>query len=237
MRHILQERRGVVALEFALVAPVLILFSIGVFDLTRALIVREQVWNAVRSIASSASSLAVQPDQSTSLTVAQVQQALSGIFAAIPWLRSGALTGQTSVVLSSVNFVQTTASCTATTTNPCPQLVWSVAYAGRGPASFLTTTRSCATPPLVVATVTDFVSSLTSLPVSNIADPSPMLVVDVSYQFTPMFFSFLSGPINFWATSYWPIRSANPNATSGDRYTRYDILKQGPGVGKCPGFS
>ncbi len=238
--HLRQARRGVASLEFALVAPVLILLSLGVFDLARAMIVQEQVWNAAHSIPVSASSLAVQPDRTTSLTVAQVQQTLSGIFAAIPWLRSGALAGRTYVVMSSVNFVPVNKACVATPSRPCsmtPQLVWSVAYAGHGLANFAAITRSCFPAPIPVATVTSAATSLLSLPVLGMATPAPILVVDVDYQFTPMFFGVASGPFDFWATGYWPIRSAAPGAASTDQYTRYDIANQAGGAGKCSGYT
>ncbi len=220
-------------------APVLILLCIGVFDLTRAMIVQEQVWNAAHTIPVSASSLAVQPDQSTSLTVTQVQQTLSGIFAAMPLLRSGALTGATYVVMSSVNFVQADPACVRAPALPCsmtPQLVWSVAYSGHGLGNFLQVTRSCSPAPVQVASVTSAVASLVSLPVLGIASPAPILVVDVYYRFTPMFFGVASGPFDFWASGYWPIRSASPNVAVGDQYTRYDIANQAGGAGKCAGY-
>ena len=241
--HLAQARRGVAALEFAILAPVLILFSIGVFDISRAMIVQEQVWTAAHTIPLSASSLAVQPDRTTSLTVAQVQQALSGIFAAMPWLRSGALTGSTYAVMSSVNFELVNAGCVNTATKVCAttaRIAWSVPYSGRGLSNFMTTvTRPC-TVPAAVAEVTSAAVSLVSLPVSGIvttiASPAPMLVVDVYYQFTPMFFGVLSGPINFWATGYWPIRSADPSVAATNQWTRYDITNQARGAGKCSGY-
>ncbi len=60
------------ALEFALIAPMIIVLMIGVFDIARAMIIRQQIYNAAHMIPISASSLAVQPDKSTSLTVSQV---------------------------------------------------------------------------------------------------------------------------------------------------------------------
>lgn len=227
---VMQARRGVASLEFALIAPVLILLCIGVFDLARAMIVQEQVWNAAHTIPVSASSLAVQPDRTTSLTVAQVQQTLSGIFASMPWLRSGGLTGETYVVMSSVNFIKVQNAWR-------PELAWSVAYAGHGLANFVQRTRSCNPAPVEVAAVTSAAGSLLSLPVLGIANPAPILVVDVYYQFTPMLFGVASGPFGFWASGYWPIRSAAPGAASNDQYTRYDIANEAGGSGKCPGYT
>ena len=80
---VLTDRRGAAAIEFAIIAPVLITLTIGVFDISRALTLQQEVYNAAHTIPTSASSMAVQPDKSTSLTVTQVQQALSGIYAEI----------------------------------------------------------------------------------------------------------------------------------------------------------
>ncbi len=145
-------RRGVAALEFALVAPLMIVMMIGVFDIARAMTVQQEVYNSTHSILVSASSLAVQPDKTTSLTPTQVQQSLSTVFAAIPGRRNGTLSGITGVILTSVNFTQSDPKCKPTQPKPCayvPNVAWSVAYAdpagrnGGNANSFQAATRPC----------------------------------------------------------------------------------------------
>ena len=234
-------RRGTAALEFGLIAPVMISMFIGVFDITRGMIVQQQVYNAAHMIPVSASTLAVQPDSTTSLTVSQVQQSLSAVFAAIPGRRSGSLPGQASATMTSVTFVQVDASCTSACA-VAPHVAWSVAYAdppGRiaGNAnSFQTVTRPCMqlnqTGPAA-----DAPGDLTSLPTANVASPDPLLVVDVHYRFTPLFLNFVTGPIDFWASGYWAVRSVDPNAAASAQYTKYDTANQAGGAGKCSGYS
>ncbi len=142
--------------------------------------------------------------------------------------------------MSSVNFVPIDPACVGSPASPCsktPQLVWSVAYAGHGLGNFLPVTRSCSPAPIAVASANSAAASLISLPVLGIATSTPILVVDVDYQFTPMFFGVASGPFDFWASGYWPIRSAAPGSADTDQYTRYDIANQAGGAGKCAGYN
>ena len=237
-------RRGVAALEFALVAPVMIVMMIGVVDIARAMTVQQEVYNSTHSILVSASSLAVQTDKTTSLTVTQAQQALSSVFAALPGRRSGALSGVTGVILTSVNFTQSDPNCTPTQSQPCayvPNVAWSVAYAdppGRNANNantFQTATRPCMTLNQTTPTQ-ETPGDLTSVRTKGLTNPDPMLVVDTHYRYTPLFFNFITGPIDFWSSGYWPIRSFNPNVATTARWTSYDPTNQNGGAGKCPGY-
>ncbi len=62
-------------------------------------------------------------------------------------------------------------------------------------------------------------------------------MVDVFYKFTPLFFDFITGSVDFWASGYWPVRSVDSNAPPAAQYTRYDIANQNGGAGKCPGYN
>ena len=238
-------RSASAGLEFAIIAPVLLVLMIGVFDIARAVIVQQQVYNAAHTIPVSASSLAVQTDQTTSLTPTQVQQSLSEIFAAMPWRRSGVLAGATSVTMSSVTFVQTDSSCVANSTTVCsyaPHTTWSVAYAdppGRNPAnynSFQNVTRPCMQ---LNQTLPGQGSpgDLSSLPTLGVISPDPILVVDVHYQYSPVFTKFMTGPVDFWASGLWAVRSVQPGTSVASQYTKYDTANANGGAGKCPGYS
>lgn len=127
------DRRSSVALEFVLVAPLLIIMMFGVYDLSCALIVYQQVYAAAHSIAASVTNLSVQASGSTVLSYDQVQEAASEIWGNIPWLRSGQQDGLKSITISSISFerISTAANCD-TGTNTCytPVVVWSEVYTG-----------------------------------------------------------------------------------------------------------
>ena len=244
LASLLRCRRAVAALEFAVIAPAAVVMGFGIYDIAMAVIVRQEVISAARLIPLSASNLAVQPDKSTSLTVAQVQQSLSGIFAEMPGRRSGNQAGLTSVTLSSVTFIQVNPSCdpSTTTCQMVPQVVWSVAYAdppGRNPGNlntFKNVTRPCIRLSQT-APGANTAGDLTSLPTANIVNPDSILVADVHYRYQPLITVFLTGPIDFWASGYWAVRTATPGSAASTQYTRYDIANQSGGAGKCAGYT
>lgn len=145
---LLRGNRATAALEFAFIAPVLVIILLGVYELCNMAIFYEEVQNAAHSIPASASNLAVQGLQgSTYLTYAQVQLTASEIWGEIPELRSGFEDGTKSVTISSISFIPTlppapaptqtpqpASSCTPVkggqTCNYTPTVIWSVAYTG-----------------------------------------------------------------------------------------------------------
>jgi Flp pilus assembly protein TadG len=96
--------RGVVSLEFAAIAPVLLLMIIGAFDIARAIAVWQQTLAAAQWVAVSANYLAIQPDASTSLTPAQATMAMTAIYGAMPQIQEGLYPEIYSVTLSGVYF-------------------------------------------------------------------------------------------------------------------------------------
>jgi len=229
-----RDKRGVAAIEFAIVVPVLVFFIIGVFDISKAMILYQEVYNAAHTIPLTASSLAVQPDHSTALTLPQTQQSMSAIYAEMPWVRNGVETGTRSVTMSSVIFIQTDSSCTANCLYT-PQVAWSVAYTGGNANGFSNVLRACGS--LKQTTPTGLTAGdLTSLPTQNITNPDPIVVVDVHYRYTPLFFEYLTGPVDFWASGFWPVRSVAPNVVPSQQYTKFDSSAgQGAAV-LCPGY-
>ena len=171
---------------------------------------------------------------------------MSAIFAEIPWIRSGAEGGKRSVTLTSVTFKQISASCDPTKTICAysANVAWSVAYAdpaGRYPSNsntFLANVRNCGTltqvvPSQEVASLT----ALTQIRTQGVSNPDPVLVADVYYVYTPIFFNFITGPLTFFASGYWPVRSIDPTVDASLQYTKYDIANQNGGAGKCAGFT
>jgi Flp pilus assembly protein TadG len=223
-------RDAVAALEFGIIAPVMALLVIGVFDISKAAILWEQVWSASRSISESASTLAIQADGSAQLTGAQVDQALSAVIAEIPWLRAGIATagetasnaGQTaSAVLTSVDY-EIPAGC-ASNCDYQAVVKWSKAYHYPGFKIGSAVLRPCASkngpaldqnlpgsPPSLQAVPT---ANVETLPKSGIAVPDAFLMADVKLTYTPFFFNFVTGNVTFTATTYWAVRSSVPAAT------------------------
>lgn len=240
---------GSATIEFAVIAPVMFLLAIAVLDITKAMILYQQVYNTAHVVAVTASSMAIQPDKSTSLTTTQAQQAMSAIFTEIPWIRSGVETGKKSVTLTSVSFVLSDPTCVPTSTTPCayiPEVAWSVAYFDPptrypgGVNTFTNVTRPCGSQTQLAPTAR-VPGDLKSLPTVNVVNPDPIVVVDVHYQYTPLFYSYIFSVftteyVDFWATSVWAVRSVNPSLPVSQQYTMYDLPSGVGGAGKCLGF-
>lgn len=238
------SQSGNVSIEFTLIVPSMILLVIGVVDIAKAAILYEEVYNAAHAIPVIASNLAVQSDQATSLTVTQTQEAMSAIFAEIPWIRSGQETGTRSVTLSSVQFLPLN-NCTPSLTVTCTFgafAAWSVGYNDTNATNFTKVLRPCAagtTTPVITQTAPggSTPGNFSQLPTASIVSPDPILVVDVHYKFTPIFFNFITGSIDFWASGLWPVRSVAPGSSLTQRYTTLTIDNTSIGAVKCTGFS
>jgi len=113
----MQHRRAVAALEFALVAPIMLILFFATVDIARAYIVWQEVDNAAEAIAQAGEKLSVTSGQAqTSLNSTQMQNAMSTIYAQMPGLLSGQLTGKYGVTLSSVVY---SPSCAYTNPTLC----------------------------------------------------------------------------------------------------------------------
>jgi len=118
-------RRGVVAIEFAIIAPVLALMIIGAYDVSSALFCWQQTVTASNMVALSAQVLVAESIQSTTtpqLSTTQATQAMTAAYAALPWLRQGTKSNY-SVSLSGVLF---TANPPGSSTLYTANLMWSV---------------------------------------------------------------------------------------------------------------
>jgi Flp pilus assembly protein TadG len=220
-----EVRSAVAALEFGILAPVMALLVIGVFDISKAAILWEQVWSASRTISESAATLAIQPDGSAQLTGAQANQALSAVFAEIPWLRAGIATSQetstnaggtASAVLTSVNYA-VSQGCT-TACSYVATVEWSKPYGYPGFITGSSVLRPCGPlsqggPGLPRNPGSISLAPLASLPSDKITVPDPFLMADVQLTYTPFFYNVFLGKVTFAATSYWSVRSNIPGST------------------------
>jgi len=159
-----EQRRAVAALEFALVAPVLAIMLLGVYDGSRALVVWQQTENAAQAVAQAAEKLSVTAGvTTTSLTFQQMQNAMTTVFAEMPGLSignaKGIYPGLFTVTLSEIVYypqckysvfggnpnAQPPTGCGFSATNPqIPYTYWSTsllpAYGGQQTGNVL---RAC----------------------------------------------------------------------------------------------
>jgi Flp pilus assembly protein TadG len=153
-RVLLQDRRSVAALEFALVAPVMAIMTMAVFDGSRALIVWQQSENAAQAVAQAAEKLSVVTSTTNpALTYTQMQNAMSTVYEEIPGLWPGNATGiypgKFSVTLSEINFYYagtggTPTTCASANIYACgtpqyPRVLWST-YLTEGGSQLLEST-------------------------------------------------------------------------------------------------
>jgi Flp pilus assembly protein TadG len=220
---------AVAALEFAILAPVMALLLLGVYNLARLAIIWEQVWSASRSIAESATTLANESGAASVIYIPEVNLSLSEIFAQVPWVAAGIAngpyrgTGQNTpnsitAVLSSVNYVPE-AGCKATSCPYQQTVEWSMAYVPKGFTGFV----ASAFRPCIVSTagapIPSTIVNTATYSGDPIYAPDPFVIADVSVVVTPYFFNFIVGNVTLSATSYVPVRSISPGAPAAQQFT------------------
>ena len=199
------------AIEFALVAPVLLLSAIATFDIARAYIICRQVFDAALAIAAAGEKLSVVPGGQglTALTSGQMQQALTSIYTAIPGLalgkHNGMFPGAFSATLSEVVFCPTLTPATASyNSSTCPEgtgaqaasVLWSTTLQLPANAS-LQQPRACGVLYPEYPTWNSNPKYPNATRAQQFLDPSdggtngavlaPQIVADVSYTYTPSF--------------------------------------------------
>jgi Flp pilus assembly protein TadG len=209
------DARSVMALEFALVAPVMLTLTMGAVDGARALLIWAEIHNAANAIAQAAEKLAVTTNPSTGavtaeLTADQMQQAMSTIYAEIPGLDlgngNGLFPGQFAVALGSVTY---TPLCTSASGcgSQTVTLLWTTYLTVGGTKLAQGWYRACGSE-----------SQVAQLPANNgrmqeMVSPvsaggtamtlTPQIVADVKYVFTP-YFPYFFGSVTFYATATMP---------------------------------
>jgi Flp pilus assembly protein TadG len=222
---------GIAALEFALLAPLMIYTLLVATDIGNALSITRRLTNAADTIAELVS-------QQTSAGVivggpndpvvdANLIVDFNSIITTFPDALADAagkgINWQADIqpIISNVVFGPG-ATCVVSTTNPpipaictTASVTWSVGFANAGT---FTTTRSCGKNTLTEVSSNAYTPSLTTLP-PGVYSPNSLVVVDVTYVFTPTFTAWLTGPFTFSRTAYLPPRfftqlSYLPTATS-----------------------
>ena len=212
-----RDTRGVAALEFAFVAPFLILCLLAGFEITRYV-------NSIRRVGYVANSIAEEISQNTSGTIVpnDLYFYTNSAMVIFPGVLSDATRKGVSwmtdiqITMSGVQFTAAPHGCTSGCTY-LPAVVWT---GGASAAAW----RSCLVPPIQAANAAP--PSLQTLPVDTYG-PGYLIVVDVSYTYTPLVATQIFNP--------WTIRRSfymQPRYVSMIKFT-------GPSdpIGTaCPGF-
>jgi Flp pilus assembly protein TadG len=198
-------RRALAALEFALIAPVLVLMAFGSYDIVQGFIAYTRVNYAAQAVAQIATSLAVAGTNLNQLNDTQALAATSAVYALLPAL-SGPHPPAFSVVLSSIAMTPTVSGCTSNCTYTA-HVAWSSVFQGSGTPRPCDTTQGVS----VITAVSDSVSPLpTTLPVDAYSS-SPLLVADVTYTFQPLFLIAIQSSITMTSTAYFSLRTGGPS--------------------------
>ena len=229
-------REGIATIEFALIAPVMFILLSGVYDIARVLILSSEVNDAANTIAITASNIAVaNADGTVQITYSQAQQALSLVYAEMPWVRLGIERGARTASLSSVSFQAVSGQCTASSTQNCYNAVvgFSLAYADSvkiasntpgNSTSFSSSnaTRSC-TGYLTQIGPTDAYktgqTALNTLRTDNVTTPDAVMVADVSYTYTPIYHFITGSTIVLQHTVFSPLRAGTSAYVGGTNAT------------------
>ncbi len=222
------ERSGVAALEFALLAPVMATLLFGMVDVTQAIIAYRKVNIVAQETAEILTELALQPNQTSFLSVSTLNQGSSQIYSVFPnlvnYTPSSPNNATYAVTVSNVAFVGTAPQGCVTGVNCSTynaNLAWSVPLA-RGQQI----TRPCGPVDQVTPATTP---STSNVPTSGMTTLQSMIVVDVVYDFTPIFGVFITGKnIPFKRSAYVSDRA------SISPYVTYDTPAN---ANVCPGFN
>ena len=212
------DRRGVVAVEFALVAPLLVCLAIGFYDLVVGTTIWWHLTEAANAAGQIAANSAAQPNQTNSLTKTQAYAASTAIYALLQQLASNTAPAF-GVVLTSVVFTPTVSGCTSSCTYTAA-VAWSHTLVGSAAA------RACG----ALTSAADSVApSANTLP-ADAFSPAPLLVVDVSFTYQPLFTTYIKTAIQMARTAYLPLRTGD-----NTQWVRYsDPTTAAP---MCSGYS
>ena len=206
-------RSAPASMEFAIIAPAMGILLMAAVDLSEAIIKFHLLNTTVQQTGLMASQLSIQVDQTSLLTLPQLNDASSVIFAIFPGLanvptynRNNNPNPPYAVTVSSVVFTPTQTGCSPglTCTSYTAAVNWSAPLQYGQQLS-----RSCGTISQVSASANPlYVNGVpTTVPTSGVVSAlTAALAVDVMYQYTPFFGRFI-GPITMRQSGYFSPRS------------------------------
>ncbi len=214
-----RSRRGVAALEMALLAPALVTVALTLYDVCEAVAAWWQMASAAHAIGLIATNLAATPALTNVLSATDAATASTAVYAVRPSLAS-APPGQFGVTLSSVVFTASPTGCGGAGCTYAAHVAWSVTLQGNAPA------RPCGT--LAVAADTARPSPMT-LPTSAFS-ASPILLVDVFLQYQPLLTTPFAARFPLRESAYFAPRTGADSAWV--RYTGANAAQV-----QCPGYT
>ena len=187
-------------------------------DVTNAVVTWWRLSAGAGAIAHIATTFAATPTNTNVLTLKQATTASTAVYALVPAL-TAAPASTYGVVISSVVMTPTVPGCTASCTYVA-NTAWSTALQGTA------TTRPCGQ----LGAVPDGQrSTLTTLPLDAFTS-APLLVVDILYDFTPLFTNLFGGGLQFIETAYLAPRTGDDSA-----WTR--LTGPNAAAAQCPGYT
>lgn len=206
------DRSGVAALEFGIVAPVMLVLCLGSVDIVRALVMWQEVQSAAENAAYAGENLAYNGiSTAPNLTIPGAAAAMSTIYGNIPnflpQLISGQWQGLYGVNMSAVEWYTIAGVET-------PWLLWTATLGSTGSGSMATTnnydklwgsTLTCGAALNQVATIPGTAANLTSIPTASITNQAGFIKVDIKFEFVPLLpITFITGSFYFYASFYAP---------------------------------
>ncbi|CAH2602015.1 conserved protein of unknown function [Rhodovastum atsumiense] len=223
-RDALRCRQGLAALEFAFLAPVLLLFLAGLHDLTTAFIAWQRLTATAQATAQIATLMAATASSPNTLTVNQASAAASVIYAYLPDTVTAA-TSRFGVTLSSVVMTPTVSTCTTACTYTA-HVAWSGVFAGAA-----TTARPCDGKTAAISVAADSAEPTASTLPADAYSAAPLLVVDVAYTFTPLFTSVITGSFQMRRAAYFA-----PRTGESSDWIRYFYAGSPDATAHCTGY-
>lgn len=199
---------GIAALEFGLIAPFAIYTLLAAGDIGNALSMERRLTNAADTIAQIISQQSTNGTIATSITDANIVTAFNSIMVTFPDVfhdaASKGLVWEADIqpIVSSVIFgtqSQCVVSITSSTALPNCTTATAVWSAGFNYGSSFTTMRPCG--PMTLEQASTPSLSYSTMP-SGLYLPGSVIVVDITYVFTPNWTRWLTGPFTIHRSAY-----------------------------------
>ena len=235
IRTIVSSTKGVAAVEFAMIAPFIVMIGLATADVTFGQNAGRRVQMAAQDVGAIATSLAVKAEDVNALTGADATTATQAAFVLLQG-SSDLVPPKFGIVMSSVVMTPNQNPCPQAGCTYSPHVAWSGEFGGVLSPTLL---RQCDIPnqgPALGSAPDDAASSPSTLP-ADVFTAAPLLVVDITYVYNPKFLGAIgvSTATFFQKTfsSYLALRTGQKTMSSWVKYL--DLTD--PRVHFCPGYN
>jgi Flp pilus assembly protein TadG len=222
------DRRGVALVEFATLFPVLVLLLFGAYDLSRGA-------DAVRGLTRLSNSIATMLATNSTgyVNYTNLHYAFDSAAVIFPEVlhdassKNIAWRNDISISMAGVGFAPTVSGCTAGCTY-VSQIYWTGGSMNRACGTSPAADNAAGSNPLVLP---DDLFTPVATPTGGNAPPNFVIVVDVTYSWTPLIGRAFLPSISFQRTAFLAARYAPGGVV------KYNAIPNDDGFGKeCPGF-